>query len=166
MLSIGEIAFRWINTVKTNGIIQWVVIYPGDSAIHPSSNWGLVLSRGRGSEGDDPRYGDGFSRNLVLRVLLLPTFERAKEQEMPRERGWLSSWFNTKMKKPRSIANVFVVHFKVTVEISTRIWYFSGAISLSFGKCWHYTHATRERLSFHNHRTLEIISIITLTIKC
>lgn len=148
MLSIGEIAIRWINIVTTNGIIQWVVIYPVDGAIHPSNNWGLVLSRGRGSEGDDPRYGDGFSRNLVPRVSLLPTFERAKEQEMPRERGWLSSWFNTKTKKPRSIANVLVVHFKVTVEISNRIWYFSGAISLTFSKCWHYTYATRDVCPF------------------
>ena len=33
-------AIQRISISKTNWVIQWIVIYPVDSAIHPSNNWG------------------------------------------------------------------------------------------------------------------------------
>lgn len=40
-LSTGEITVQRINTSKTVWVIQWILIYPLDSAIQPSNNWGL-----------------------------------------------------------------------------------------------------------------------------
>ena len=46
VLSTGQITIQWISIRKTNcTLIQWIEIYPMDSAIHLSSNWGLVYNK-------------------------------------------------------------------------------------------------------------------------
>ena len=44
-LSTGQIAIQRISITTTNCAIQWIVIYPVDSAIHLSNNWGQENSR-------------------------------------------------------------------------------------------------------------------------
>ena len=41
-LSTGQIAIQRISITKTNCAILWIVIYPVDSTIHFSNNWGQV----------------------------------------------------------------------------------------------------------------------------
>ena len=44
MLSTRQIAIQRISIMKTNCTIRWIVIYPVDSAIHLSNNWGQLDS--------------------------------------------------------------------------------------------------------------------------
>ena len=43
-LSTRQIAIQRISIMKTNCTIRWIVIYPVDSAIHLSNNWGQLDS--------------------------------------------------------------------------------------------------------------------------
>ena len=44
MLSTRQIAIQRISIMKTNCTIRWIVIYPVDSAIHLSNDWGQLDS--------------------------------------------------------------------------------------------------------------------------
>ena len=37
-----KISTQWINITKTNCVLQWIVIYPVNSAIQLLNNWGQV----------------------------------------------------------------------------------------------------------------------------
>ena len=41
-LSTRQITIQGISAIKINCFIQWIVIYPVDSTIHPLNNWGLI----------------------------------------------------------------------------------------------------------------------------
>ena len=46
VLSTGYITIQRINIRETNCVIRWIEIYPVDSAMHLSNNWGLDYERG------------------------------------------------------------------------------------------------------------------------